>query len=208
VNTQLKGEAFVHQTFIPMGFFGALDENPYDYNIEKAQALLDKVGLRNKLTFTLESQNSEQAQALQSSFSKGGITLKISLGDTKQLLTKYRERRYEMGLSFWIPDYFDPHNNAATFGRNPDNSDAAKSKTILWRTGWVDPELDKIVMMAKKEENPEKRKNLYYKLQRKLLDSSIINMFQYDRILLIRDNVQGIVFSSGSNKVFYKDVHK
>lgn len=208
IDTQLKGEGFVHQTFIPTGFFGSLDENPYDYNIERAKILLEKVGLKDKLTLTLETENSEQAQALQSSFSKGGITLKINLGDKKQILTKYRERKYEMGLSFWIPSYFDPHTNAATFARNPDNSDCSTSKTVLWRSGWVDPELDLLTDKAKKEEDPKKRKELYYKIQRKLFDSPIINMFQYDRVLLIRDNVRDIVFSSGSNKIFYKDAHK
>jgi peptide/nickel transport system substrate-binding protein len=208
VAAQLRGEAFVHQTFLPAGFLGALDENPYEYDVEKAKALLDKVGLRDKLTFTLETENSEQAQALQSSFAKGGITLKINLGDKKQMLTKYRERRYEMGLSFWIPSYFDPHNNASTFARNVDNSKDSKLKTIAWRAEWMDPEANILVEKAKKEENQQKRKEIYHKLQRKLLDSPIVNLFQYDRILLIRNNVRGIVFNSGSNKVFYKDAHK
>lgn len=208
VDATLKGEAFVHQTFVPKGFFGALDENPYDYNVEKARALLEKVGLLNKLTLTLETQNVEQGQMLQSSFAKGGITLKINQGDTKQLLTKYRERTYEMGLAFWMPDYFDPHTNAITFARNPDNSDGAASKTVLWRSAWFDPELNALTDKAKREGDAEKRKAIYHSLQQKLLASSIVNMFQYDRVVLIRSNVHDVDFIKGANRVSYERAGK
>ncbi len=208
VEATLKGEAFVHQTFIPQGYFGALNENPYDYNVEKARALLEKVGLLDKLTLTLETQNAEQGQMLQSSFENGGITLKISQGDSKQLLTKYRERNYELGLAFWMPDYFDPHTNATTFSRNPDNDDTGSSKTVLWRSSWFDPELNTLTEQAKKEGNAEKRKALYHELQRKLLNSSIVNLFQYDRVVLIRNNVHDIDFIRGANRVSYERAYK
>ena len=208
VDNIFKGEAFVHQTFIPQGFFACLSENPYDYNVEKAKALLEKVGLKNKLSFTLETTNPELGQALQASFAKGGIKLEISRGDDKQVLTRIRERKYEIGLSVWIPDYFDPHTNASTFASNPDNSDTSKSKTVAWRSSWDIPDLTKITEMAMKEGNLEKRREMYHELQRKLLVSPIINILQHDRLVLVRKNVQGIIFGKDSNKVFYDKAYK
>jgi len=208
IQNLLKEEAFIHQTFIPKGFFGALNENPYSYNVEKARALLEKVGLGNTLSFTLETTNSELGQALQASFAKGGIKLVINLGDTKQVLTKMRERRYDIGLSVWAPDYFDPHANAATFSRNPDNSDASHEKTVAWRCSWNIPDLTKITEEAMRESDLERRKEIYHDLQKKLLASPIINIFQHDRVIVMRNNVHGIVLSNASNKMFYESAYK
>ena len=59
----------------------------------------------------------------------------------RQLLTKYRARQHQMLLVYWGPDYMDPHTNADSFARNPDNSDEAKSKPLAWRNSWDIPEI-------------------------------------------------------------------
>ena len=203
-----KDASFVHQTFIPRGFFGELHENPYDFDVPKARALLKKVGLLDKLTFTLETPHSEIGQALQAGFREGGIHLRINYVDNKQLLTRVRERRYDIGFCRWIPDYFDPHANATTFTRNSDNSDETREKTIAWRATLDLPKLTEMTEQAMKESDPEKRAALYRTLQKRMLTSPIINMFQEDTLVLVRDDVQGIEFSRAGNKVLYENVEK
>ena len=203
-----KGDSFIHQCFIPKGFFGALNENPYTYDPEKAKALLEKVGLKDGFSITLETTSSEMGQALQAGFAKGGISLTVHHGDSKQVLTKIRERRYEMGLALWGPDYFDPHANAATFARNPDNSDNAREKTVAWRAAWEIPELTKTTESAILESDPKKRAALYGEIQKKLLESPIINMFQQDRVVFMARNIKGVVFGNASNKILYEHAYK
>jgi ABC-type oligopeptide transport system substrate-binding subunit len=78
----------------------------------------------------------------------------------------------------------------------------------MWRAGWESPEINRLTEEAKRENSAEKRRDLYHILQRKLLDSPIINMFQYDRVFLVRDNISGIELVNGSNKIFYEHVQK
>ena len=53
-DTIVKGSAVVHQTFLPRGFLGALDEKPYQLDVDKAKDLLrrqaSRTALRSRLT--------------------------------------------------------------------------------------------------------------------------------------------------------------
>jgi peptide/nickel transport system substrate-binding protein len=206
-----RGEFLIHQSFLPKGFPYALEDQPYTLNVEKAKELLKQAGLEKGFTLTLDvfASRAEMAQALQSTFAKAGIELKILMGDQKQILTKIRERRHDLAISQWSPDYFDPHMNAETFARNPDNSDQASEKTVAWRSSWNIPELTKKAESAALETEPAKRQKIYEDLQRLLReDSPFINMFQKVRILTMRPNVDGLVVVMPLNRVLYKDVVK
>ncbi|TIV86044.1 MAG: ABC transporter substrate-binding protein, partial [Mesorhizobium sp.] len=69
-------------------------------------------------------------------------------------------------------DYFDPNSNAQTFASNPDNSDAAKIKTLAWRNAWDIPDLTKQTEAALLEKDSAKRADMYKDLQQKILDTS------------------------------------
>ena len=86
---------------------------------------------------TLDAANSSPdsniAQSVQATMAQGGIKLTILPGEQKAVITKYRARQHQALLLYWGPDYMDPHNNADSFARNPDNSDNAKVKPLAWR---------------------------------------------------------------------------
>lgn len=42
----LKGQYFVHQSFLPVGFNGALENNPFSFDPAKAKAILEKAGIK------------------------------------------------------------------------------------------------------------------------------------------------------------------
>ena len=82
-------------------------------------------------------------EAFQQTAKRAGIDVEILPGDGKQTLTKYRARTHDIYIGQWGADYWDPHTNADTFARNPDNADDAKSKPLAWRNAWDIPELTK-----------------------------------------------------------------
>ncbi|HBT11655.1 MAG TPA: ABC transporter substrate-binding protein, partial [Erwinia persicina] len=90
-NDLLKGQFQVHQSFLPEGFLGALNDNPYSYDPEKAKAILKKAGLTNvsfKLSVSNQPPYLDIAQALQASFAKGGVKVEVQPGISSEVATR------------------------------------------------------------------------------------------------------------------------
>jgi peptide/nickel transport system substrate-binding protein len=211
----LKGLWVVHQTFLPQGFLGALDENPYSLDIEKAKALLAESGLTLPIEIGFTVRNNQErmdiATSIQNTFAQVGINLVLDVGDGKQGLETYRGRKHDITLQTWGPDYPDPHTNASTFALNPDNSDAANATGYLaWRTAW-DPgaDLNAETAAAVEEKDSAKRAEMYGDIQRKVRDSSaFVLMFQQARQDAMRANVSGFYAGGATDSASYWTVTK
>lgn len=182
-STLIKGIGEIHQTFLPKGQLGALDENPYTLDVAKAKELLAKAGLKDGFSVTMDVRNTQPitgiAESIQQSLAQAGIKMEIIPGDGKQTLTKYRARTHDMYIGQWGSDYFDPNSNADTFTSNPDNSDAGTVKTLAWRNTWEAPELDKETKAALLERDGAKRAAMYEDIQKKFLaNSPFVIIFQ------------------------------
>ncbi len=207
--TILNGKATIHQAFLPKGFLGALEETPFTLDVDKAKALLKEAGLENGFSVTMDTRNSEpttsMALAIQATLAQAGIKLEIIPGEGKQTLTKYRARNHDIYIGRWGPDYMDPHTNADTFARNPDNSDDAKSKPLAWRNAWDIPEMTKKADAAVLEKDAAKRAEMYLELQREHQQvSPFVIMFQDIEILGKRSNVDGFVLGPSFDSNFYQ----
>jgi len=98
----------------------------------------------------------------------------------------------------------DPHTNADTFARNPDNSDNAKSKPLAWRNAWDIPEMTKKADAAVLERDVNKRADMYLELQREhQLVSPFVIMFQDIEIMASRKNVKGFILGPSFDSNFY-----
>ena len=140
---------------------------------------------------------------------EAGIKVNIVPGEQKQVITKYRARQHQIVLLYWSPDYMDPHSNADSFARNPDNSDDAKSKPLAWRNAWDIPEITKETDAAARERDAEKRKQMYLDLQKKLQeDSPFVIMFQSTEQVARRKNVNGFVSGPTFDTVYYRLITK
>ncbi|MGV2102061.1 ABC transporter substrate-binding protein [Rhizobium sp. 21-4511-3d] len=174
--TLIKGIGEVHQTFLPKGQLGALDENPFKLDVAKAKELLAKAGLKDGFSVTMDVRNTQPvtgiAESMQQTLAQAGVKLEIIPGDGKQTLTKYRARTHDMYIGQWGSDYFDPNSNADTFTANPDNSDAGTNKTLAWRNTFEAPELDKEAKAALLERDGAKRAAMYQDIQKKYLENS------------------------------------
>ena len=208
VNTFLKGSMKVHQSFWPSGFWASLEEKQYTFDPAKAKSLLAEAGYPNGLEVTLDAANSAPkstiAQSIQASMAQGGVKVTIIPAEQKAVLTKYRARQHQMLLVSWGPDYMDPHTNADSFARNPDNSDNAKSKPLAWRNAWDIPEITKATDAAVRERDAAKREQMYKDLQKKVMDEGpFIIMFQETLQLATRAKVKNFVMGPSADVVYY-----
>ena len=212
-NTLIKNIGIVHQNFLPVGLLGASTENPYKLDVDKARALLKKAGLENGFKVTVDMRTTQPVQGITEAFQqtakRAGINIEILPGDAKQTLTKYRARQHDLWIGSWSADYWDPHTNADTFARNPDNSDNAKSKTLAWRNSWDIPELTKQADAAALERDGKKRKAMYEKMQAEFRNTSpFIMIYQQIEVAAYRSNLQGLKLGPTSDSTYMYKVSK
>ncbi|MGH8782440.1 ABC transporter substrate-binding protein [Paraburkholderia sp.] len=203
----------VHETFLPEGFLGALNTNPYQQDVAKAKALLAKAGLAGGFTVKMDVRNdypyNEIAQAVQANFALAGIKVEIIPGDNKQTLAKYRARQHDIYIGEWSADYIDPHSNAQGFAWNPDNSDKSSYKMLAWRNAWDIPQLTRETNEALAESSTDKRAQLYQAMQKEMLaQSPFVIMFQQVAQVAVRPGVTGLEVGPINDLVSYRDLKK
>lgn len=205
----LRGQSNVHQAFLPVGFPGALTDNPYKLDIEKAKQILVEAGIKTPLKVEFPVFNEQPflsvAQSLQASFAKAGIELDIQPGVASDIYAKGRSGNYQMTLRYWIPDYLDPHSNASAFAINKDNS----ANTAAKYAGWIIPELSDETLAAVKEQDSAKRATLYEKIQKEIQEESpFVFMYQGADQVVLGKNVKNYVQGLNSDQVYYDQVSK
>ncbi len=206
-NDLLKGQYFVHQSFLPVGLPGALEDNPFSFDPAKAKAILEKAGITNA-SLTLDVENKPPfitiAQSLQASFAQGGVKLDLLPAAGSQVYARVRAKQHQAAIRLWIPDYFDAHSNASAFAYND-----GKGSTVAGLNGWQIPELNKQTLAAVAEADPAKRTALYTAMQQELQRSSpYVFIDQAKTQVVLRDNVKGYQQGLNADMVYYDRVSK
>jgi peptide/nickel transport system substrate-binding protein len=199
-DTFLRGQYQVHQA-------------PFHLDVAKAKGLLAEAGYPDGFEVEMDAPNTspwnEVSQAIQATMGEAGVEVSIVPGEQKQVITKYRARNHQIVLLYWSPDYMDPHSNADTYARNPDNADDAQSKPLAWRNSWEIPELTQMTDAAVRERDADRRKDMYLELQKIVqADSPFVIMFQNTEQVARRANVEGFVSGPTFDTVFYRNVIK
>ncbi|MFK7880376.1 ABC transporter substrate-binding protein [Roseobacter sp.] len=212
-NSFLNGQYTIHQNFLPRTYLGSVDENPFSLNIEKAKELLAEAGAGE---FEIEvgvreaQERIEITQSLQNTFAQAGITLNITVGTAKQILSRYRARELDMYMGAWGPDYPDPHTNAGTFAFNPDNSDEAGATGLLaWRNSWDTDGLTEKTAAAVVEGDRDVRAGMYQEIQAEFREVAPFTvMFQKIEQTGRAENVQNLNLGGAITSVSYWPVTK
>ncbi|MCY4305972.1 MAG: ABC transporter substrate-binding protein [Aestuariivita sp.] len=209
----LDGQYVIQQNFLPRTFLGAVDENPFTLDIEKAKGLLAEANvdqLEIEVGVREAQERIEIAQSLQNTFAQAGITLNITVGTGKQILGRYRSRDLDVYLGAWGPDYPDPHTNAGTFAYNPENSDAANATGLLaWRNSWDTGGLTEKTAAAVEESDRDKRAEMYAEIQANFRETSPFTiMFQRIEQAAVQDNVDNLFLGGATTAATYWTVTK
>ena len=210
----LKGQFVTHQTFLPQGYLGVLDEQPWTYDVEKARQILTDAGIEGGTITTRVRDLREYvdvAQTLQASMAQVGLTLEIEQMTGAQVLDAYRAREVPIFLGEWGPDYSDPNTNAATFAYNPDNSDEAAAVGLLaWRNAYEVPaEMNEATVAATLEQDADARAAMYQDIQRQYqAEAPIVPLFQRIEQVGLCDGVQNWWSGGAISSVMYRQVTK
>ena len=194
----LRGQVEIHQSVWPKGGWASNEENPYNYDVEKARAILADAGYGDGFemefhTFS-DSPYPEIAQALQESFSLVGIKLEIITADGRVHWPKLAESGHQIAQARWGPDYNDPHSNIDGVVRAP----------LPREMNWSNPELEKKVLAAAVETDLAKREQMYIDLQKELQsDTPFIVMYQLVNNFGMRKNVENYINGPVSTMVYY-----
>jgi len=212
-STLIKGIGEIRQTYQPKGVLGSLDDAPFKLDVAKAKELLEKAGLKDGFSVTMDVRSSQPvtgiAESIQQTVGQAGIKLEIIPGDGKQTLTKYRARNHDIYIGQWGMDYWDPNSNAETFTSNPDNKDDAATKTLAWRNSWDVPELTAQTKAALLERDNAKRAEMYQKLQKESLETSpFVMIFQQTEVAGLRGNVKNYKLGPSFDSNFLAPVSK
>lgn len=212
-NSFLKGQYTIHQNFLPLTYLGAVEEDPFSLNVEKAKALLAEAsvdGLELNAGVREAQERLEIAQSLQNTFAQAGIKLNLTVGTGKQILGMYRARELDIYVGAWGPDYPDPQTNAGTFAYNPDNSDEAGLTGLLaWRNSWDTSGLTGKVDAAVIENDRETRAQMYRDIQAQFRDTSpFAIMFQKIEQTGRAENVENLTLGGAITNASYWPVTK
>ncbi len=213
VKSFLAGRFFVQQSFLPIGFFGAIAYTPYKLDVEKAKALLAEAGYKDGFPVKMAAPNvspwTEISQSVQQTMGQAGIKVSIEPMELKAVIGVYRARTHQIAMLSWGPDYFDPHTNADSFVHNDDNSDAPKVKPIAWRNKWFIPDVTKQMLAAARELDTAKRAEQYAALQKMVTDEGpYIFMFQNNIQVARRATTTGYNPGISGDLSYFRNIRK
>jgi peptide/nickel transport system substrate-binding protein len=150
---------------VPKGMFGFNpDAKLYEYDLDKAKALLKEAGHADGLTLEIAiSENDEvrsnTALLLQSDLEKVGVTLDIKTYAWPTFLDLVTSGKHDFGLVSWTPDYPDPDYNLWYFAHS---SSKGPGFNLAF---YENSEVDKLLEEARTNTDETLRENNYKEIQ-------------------------------------------
>lgn len=186
-------------SFAQIGAFGALDKKegqPFTLDPEKAKALLAEAGYPNGFETSIyigtHPYAAPIAQHVQQNAAKIGVKIKIERMANAQLFSKVRGREFQTAMLGWQTSVPDAHGNASRQIYNPDNRLEAKQTMYpSWRGAYFSEAANKAIDAALFEKDEQKRKEMYYALQREMMQTGpVAYMFQLYNSAGVRKSVK------------------
>lgn len=155
------GFAINNQQFLPVGYFGYVEDNPFKLDLEKAKALMAEAGYADGFEVELVTNTTEtrknEAIIVQENLAKIGIKVTVNIMQASQMYAKFRQQGINLIVAGWGVDYPDAAALADPFANHRVNQ-------LAWRLDWIDDHAADLAEAANKELDEEKRFQLYREL--------------------------------------------
>jgi len=153
-----SGYAIRNQQILIEGYFGYVEDNPYNLDVEKAKQLMAEAGYADgfdvELVTSTEEYRKHAVVVLQENLGKIGIRTNIVTMQASQMYAKYRQQGMNLIFAGWGGDYADPAGFANPYANY-------RAKQIAWRLQWYDDYAADLTEAANKEMNEDKRYQMY-----------------------------------------------
>lgn len=181
-------------TTSPIGDFRKSGKNYIrDRQYDRAKQLL-KEGMEEEeweklppitILFSKDEKNKKVAEAIQEMWRKHlGAKVKLQAKETKVYFADQKSGNYMVSWSSFLPDYNDPYNYLESF----------QTGHSMNRTGWSDPEYDKLLKQARLETDENKRIKLLHQAEERLLEEMpLFPLYYYNNIILQHPEVKNVI---------------
>ena len=161
IDKVMTGFAINNQQFLPVGYFGYVENNPYYQDIEKAKTLMAEAGYADGFDVEIVTNTTErretEAVVVQENLAKIGIRATINMMQASQMYAKFREQGLQMIIAGWGVDYPDADALSNPFANY-------RVKQLAWRCVWYDDYAADLAEAAGKETNEDRRFQMYQDL--------------------------------------------
>ena len=199
-----RGEATPLYSPIASGAYSYTPDVPhYDYDVEKAKALLAEGGYPSGFeckVYLFGDNRSRTAQVLQALFEEAEIEISVELMERGAFYDTTGDGVHSMALSGWISSY----NPDATYSPlYHSTSPGVAGNRWFYRS----PEADVLIDGAKREPDPDKRLQMYADLQRLIIeDVAMVPLYTLNGTVGRRADLKGLaVYSTGMH--MYDQLH-
>jgi len=164
INTVVFGLGKPGNSFMPIdSLYWNPDLKPYPFDLDMAKSELAQSstptgGKVEVLTVTGNAQEETEATTLKDMWSKIGVDLTITPMDAQTRRERLLKHDFQMRIAAWTNDMIDPDEIVGYF-ITPENSENARS-------GWVNQHAVDLAHQAQAEQNPDKRRQDYYEIQK------------------------------------------
>ena len=190
VKNVTKGGQIPAYNLTPPDPLGYTPRAKITYDIDTARKLLAEAGYPNgegfpklELLFNTLESHRQIAVAIQQMW-KQALNIDITLHNQewKVYLDSQRTMNYQISRASWIGDYIDPNTFLDMYVTDGGNN----------RTGWSNPEYDRLINQAANTSNQEERYELFQQAEEILMNEvPIIPIYTYTRVFLKSPHIKG-----------------
>ena len=178
---------------IPKGMpgFDSLRVIGYHYDPAKAAKLLAEAGFPNgkgmpEITLSTSTTYRDLIEFIQGELAGIGIKAKVDVSPAASLRDLMSKNEVNFFRGSWIADYPDGENYLSMF--------YSKNKVPLGPnyTGYFNKDFDRLFEQSYYEPNPEKRYELYYKMDNMIIENANVVPILYDQVInMMQNNISG-----------------
>jgi oligopeptide transport system substrate-binding protein len=195
--------------FVPIGSpgFNTASDYGYNFNPEKAKALLKEAGYPNGEglpTITMSTTNSYQdlCEFIQGQLAEIGIKVKVEVNQAAQHRQMVSKHQLSWFRGSWIADYSDPENYLSLFyskNKSPNGPNYTHFENAFFDTEYE---------AAMRIQNDSLRTIKYHHLDSIVMSEAPVVVLYYDKVLrLHQNNIDGLGIN-GMNLLTLKNVRK